>query len=127
MEKKIIQTAEAPAAIGPYSQGVTIGNLLFTSGQIPIDPKTGQVIQGDISEQTKQVMENLKAVLKAAGTDFNKVIKTTIFIKDMENFTQINEVYGSFFSAEPPARSTVEVSRLPKDVLVEIEMIAALS
>lgn len=126
MERKIIQTVEAPAAIGPYSQGVTIGNLLFTSGQIPIDPKTGQVIQGDITDQTKQVMENLKAVLKAAGTGLEKVLKTTIFIKNMEDFAQINEVYGSYFSTEPPARSTVEVSRLPKDVLVEIEMIAGL-
>lgn len=126
MEKRIIQTEEAPAAIGPYSQAVAIGNLLFTSGQIPLDPKSGQVIQGDIKAQTKQVMENLRAVLNAAETDFSKVVKTTIFIKSMDDFMQINEVYGSYFSAEPPARSTVEVARLPKDVGVEIEMIAAL-
>lgn len=123
MEKKIIQTEEAPAAIGPYSQAVAVGNLLFTSGQIPLDPKTGQVVEGDIKVQTKQVMENLKAVLKAAEIDFDKVIKTTIFIKNMNDFSLINEVYGSYFSAQPPARSTVEVARLPKDVGVEIEMI----
>jgi 2-iminobutanoate/2-iminopropanoate deaminase len=126
MEKKVIQTVDAPAAIGPYSQGVAVGNFVFTSGQIPLDPKTAEVVEGDIQVQTKQVMENLKAVLAAAGTDFNKVVKTTIFIKDMNDFSKINEVYAGYFSNEPPARSTVQVARLPKDVGVEIEMIALL-
>lgn len=126
MEKKVIQTVDAPAAIGPYSQGVAVGNFVFTSGQIPLDPKTAEVVEGDIQVQTKQVMENLKAVLAAAGTDFNKVVKTTIFIKDMNDFGKINEVYAGYFSNEPPARSTVQVARLPKDVGVEIEMIALL-
>lgn len=120
----VISTSNAPAAIGPYSQAIKMGNLVYTSGQIPLNPATGQVVTGTAEVQTHQVLTNLKAVLEAAGTSFDKVIKTTVFIKDMNDFAAINTVYGSYFTATPPARSCVEVARLPKDVLVEIEAVA---
>lgn len=122
--KTIIATTNAPAAIGPYSQAVKSGNMVFTSGQIPIDPTTGQVVYGPADVHAKQAMLNLKAVLEAAGSNMDKIIKTTVFIKNMDDFAAINTVYASFFTAEPPARSCVEVARLPKDVLVEVEAIA---
>jgi len=127
--KTAISTSKAPAAIGPYSQAVRIDDFLFTSGQIPLDPATGQVVTGGIIEQTTQVLENLKAILEAAGTSFSQVIKTLVFLKDMNDFAGMNAVYGQYLASEgtvPPARSTVEVARLPKDVLVEIEVIARL-
>jgi len=123
--KKIINTPNAPAPIGPYSQAILTGNTLYTSGQIPIDPKTGELVMDTISNETTQVMENLKAVLSAAGMTFENVIKASIFISDMDNFGAINEVYGSYFdAATAPARETVQVARLPKDVNVEISVIA---
>lgn len=121
-----ISTTEAPAAIGPYSQAVQFGNLLFTSGQIPLG-LDGQVVAGGVEEQTHQVFRNLQAVLAGAGTSFQQVIKATVFIKDMNQFGKINEIYASYFGDHKPARSTVEVARLPKDVLVEIELIAAVN
>ncbi|MGF7035732.1 2-iminobutanoate/2-iminopropanoate deaminase [Paenibacillus mucilaginosus] len=121
-----IATEGAPAAIGPYSQAVRFGNLLFTSGQIPLG-LDGQVVEGGVEEQTHQVFRNLQAVLEAAGTDFSQVVKATVFIKDMNQFAAINTIYASYFGDHKPARSTVEVARLPKDVLVEIELIAALN
>lgn len=124
MAKVIINTPDAPAAIGPYSQAVKVRNLIYTSGQIPINPATGEVLTGDVRAQTRQVLENLEAVLKAGGSSLSRVIKATLFIKDMNRFGDINEVYGEFFSDNPPARSTVEVARLPKDVDIEIEVIA---
>ena len=125
--KKIINTPHAPAPIGPYSQAVLLGNMLYTSGQVAIDPKTGELVMDDITTETKQVMENMKAVLEAAGMDFSNVIKTSIFISDMENFSKINEVYATYFDeATAPARETVEVANLPKYVNVEISMIASL-
>lgn len=124
MNKTIISTDKAPAAIGPYSQAVRVGNFLYTSGQIPFDPKTMELVSNDIKEQTKQVMENLKGIFEEAGTSFEKVIKLTVFIKDMNQFGDINEVYATYFSENPPARSCVEVARLPKDVGIEIEAIA---
>lgn len=125
--KKVVSTTNAPAAIGPYSQGIIAGNLLFASGQIPIDPATGQIVQGDITAQANRVFENIKAILQEAGLTLQDVVKTTCFITDMNNFAAVNQVYANYFGeATPPARSAVEVSRLPKDVLVEIEVIAAL-
>jgi 2-iminobutanoate/2-iminopropanoate deaminase len=124
MEKKIINTQEAPAPIGPYSQAVKAGNLLFISGQVAINPATGNVEATDVPAETHQVMKNLDAILKAAGTDFNAVVKTTIFLSDMSLFTQVNEVYGKYFSSSFPARETVAVKGLPKNVNVEISMIA---
>ncbi|CAG7652056.1 2-iminobutanoate/2-iminopropanoate deaminase [Paenibacillus solanacearum] len=121
-----ISTTEAPAAIGPYSQAVQFGSLLFTSGQIPLG-LDGQVVAGGVEEQTHQVFRNLQAVLAGAGTSFQQVIKATVFIKDMNQFGKINEIYASYFGDHKPARSTVEVARLPKDVLVEIELIAAVN
>ncbi|MCZ8523710.1 RidA family protein [Paenibacillus caseinilyticus] len=120
-----IATEGAPAAIGPYSQAVRLGSLLFTSGQIPLG-LDGQVVEGGVEEQTHQVFRNLQAVLEAAGTDFSQVVKATVFIKDMNQFAAINAIYASYFGDHKPARSTVEVARLPKDVFVEIELIAAL-
>jgi 2-iminobutanoate/2-iminopropanoate deaminase len=125
MEKKIIGTDNAPAPIGPYNQAVQFGNMLFISGQIALDAKTGELVQGDIKAETKKVMENLLAILKAAGMDFSNVLKSTIFLMDMGQFTQVNEVYGSYFEEEAPARETVQVAGLPKAVKVEISMIAA--
>lgn len=123
--KKIITTTKAPAPIGPYNQAVLSGNTLYTSGQIAFNPETGLLVLDDITTETKQVMENMKAVLDAAGMSFENVIKTSIFISDMNNFSQINDIYGSYFNdATAPARETVEVARLPKDVNVEISMIA---
>jgi 2-iminobutanoate/2-iminopropanoate deaminase len=125
--KKIIRTTDAPQAIGPYSQAIEANGFVFVSGQIALDPKTGAVISGDIREQTKQVMENGKAILAAAGCAMTQVVKTTIYLKSVADFTAVNEVYGSYFPADPPARATVEVSRLPKDVTVEIDFVAAKS
>lgn len=122
--KKIIDTKNAPAAIGPYSQAVWAGDLLFTSGQIPLDPATGQVVPGSVEDQARQSLNNLEAVLKAAGLSMADVVKATVFIKDMNDFPKINEVYATFFPQPCPARSCVEVARLPKDVLVEIEAVA---
>ena len=122
--KEIIQTEQAPKAIGPYSQAIRSNGLVFASGQIPIDPATGQFVSGGIAEQTEQVIKNLSRVLEAAGSGLNRVVKTTVFLADMEEFTAMNEVYGRFFSQEPPARATVEAARLPRDARVEIEAIA---
>ena len=125
--KKIVNTSNAPKPIGPYNQAVISGNLMFMSGQIAFDPSTGELDIGEIQAETKQVMENLKSILDEAGLSFKNVIKTSIFLSDMNNFQEVNEVYGSYFSDEgAPARETVEVSRLPKDVNVEISMIAQL-
>ncbi|UUZ82181.1 RidA family protein [Paenibacillus sp. P26] len=126
MSLDIVSTAGAPAAIGPYSQAVRFGNLLFTSGQIPLGTD-GQIVEGGIEEQTHQVFRNLAAVLEAAGDSFSRVVKATVFIKDMNQFAKVNEIYASYFGDHKPARSTVEVARLPKDVLVEIELIAAVT
>lgn len=120
---KKVQTNEAPAAIGPYSQGMVVDNLFFSSGQIPLTA-SGEMVNGDVKEQTHQVFKNLKAVLKEAGATLDTVIKATVFIKSMNDFSSINEVYGEYFSTHKPARSCVEVARLPKDALVEIEVIA---
>jgi 2-iminobutanoate/2-iminopropanoate deaminase len=119
-----IYSDNAPQAIGPYSQAKKFGNILFCSGQIPLDPKNMQIVSGGIKEQTRRVCQNLKAVLEAAGSDFQKVIKTTCYLKDMGEFADFNQVYEEFFGSSKPARATVEVARLPKDVLVEIELIA---
>ena len=122
--KEVIQTAGAPKAIGPYSQAIAWNQLLFLSGQIPLDPATGQIVEGGIGEQTERVLQNLKAVLEAGGSNLEQVLKTTVFLKDMGDFPQMNEVYGRYFQLSPPARATVEAARLPKDVRVEIEAIA---
>jgi len=121
---KAIHTRKAPAAIGPYSQAIDAGTFIFTSGQIPIEPSTGQVVNGGIKEQTARVLENLKSVLEAAGSGMDKVVKTTVFMKDLSNFAAMNEVYQKYFSEPYPARSCVEVNRLPRDVLIEIEAVA---
>jgi 2-iminobutanoate/2-iminopropanoate deaminase len=126
MSKAVIQTNNAPAAMGPYSQGIRTGNLVFTAGQIALDPATGLVVAPGIEEQTTRVMENLKAILEAAGSSLAQVVKATVFLKDFNDFAAMNAVYGAYLAPEgvaAPARSTVEVSRLPKDVLVEIELI----
>ncbi len=120
---KVIRTSRAPEAIGPYSQGIITGNLLFTSGQIPLTPE-GELIDGSIEEQTKQVLENIRAVLQEAGSDLHQVVKTTVYLADMNDFPQMNEVYATYFSEHQPARSCVEVARLPKDVRVEMEVVA---
>ena len=125
MQKNIIQTNEAPAAIGPYSQAVNAGNLLFVSGQIPLNPKTGNLITDDVEEETHRVMKNIEAILEAANATFHNVVKTTIFLKSMDDFAKVNAVYASYFTGNFPARETVEVSRLPKDARVEISVIAA--
>lgn len=124
MVKEIIQTAAAPQAIGPYSQAIKAGGFLFLSGQIPIDPQSGQFIAGGIAEQTEQVLKNLSAVLEAAGSGLDRVVKATVFLADMNEFAAMNTVYGNYFSSDPPARATVEVSRLPRDARVEIDVIA---
>lgn len=124
MDIKIIATQNAPAAVGPYSQGVMVGNMVFTAGQIAIDPATGKIVEGAITEQTHQVMRNLQAILVAAGTSLDNVAKTTVFLQDMDDFKEMNQVYSRYFEGEPPARSTVQVSKLPLAVLVEIEAIA---
>ena len=122
--KKIISTNEAPAAIGPYSQAVRSGNFLFCSGQIPLDPKSGEIVPGDIAKQTRRVLDNIAAVLRAERLTFDNVVKTTIFLTDLEDFQTVNEVYGSYFKQDPPARSTVQVSALPKGAKIEIDAIA---
>jgi 2-iminobutanoate/2-iminopropanoate deaminase len=124
MEKEIILSKKAPAAIGPYSPALKVGNLIFASGQVPVDPKTGEMIEGDIEAQTKRVLENMKAVLKPYSIGLENVVKATVFLKDMNNFSRVNKVYGEYFKEKFPARSCVEVSRLPKDAEIEIEAIA---
>lgn len=122
--KEIIQTEHAPHAIGPYSQAIKANGLVFASGQIPADPQTGQFVSGGIQEQTEQVLKNLAAVLEAAGSSLDRIVKTTVFLADMNEFSAMNEIYGKFFSENPPARATVEAARLPRDARVEIEAIA---
>jgi 2-iminobutanoate/2-iminopropanoate deaminase len=124
--KKVVKTDGAPGALGPYSQAIVAGGMVYCAGQIPLDPATGNIVSGGIAEQTEQVLKNLRAVLKAAGSDLDRAVKTTVFIKDMNDFGAMNEVYGrpEYFGAQPPARSTVEVARLPRDVAVEIEVVA---
>jgi len=124
MKKKVIQTEGAPKAIGPYSQAIQAGNFLFLSGQIPLDPKTGELVKGDIRKQTQQVLENIKGVLESQGLGMENVVKATLFLKDIGNFNQVNEVYANYFPSSPPARSTVEVAKLPRDADIEIEAIA---
>ena len=124
--RKIVSTDKAPAAIGPYAQANILGNIIITSGQIPIDPATGDVVSGGIEEQTRQVFSNLKAVLEAAGSGLDKIIKTTCFMDNMADFARMNEVYAEYFRGEYPSRSAVEVAKLPKDALIEIEAIAYL-
>lgn len=123
---KVINTNKSPAAIGPYSQGIKVDNLLFISGQMPLDPNTGEIVSGTIKDQTVRAIENLKAILEEAGLTLDNVVKTTVFIKDMNEFANINEVYASYFTGTKPARSCVEVARLPRDVGVEIEAIAVI-
>ena len=125
--KQIISTGSAPKAIGPYSQAVSWNGLVFLSGQIPLDPATGQLVEGGIAEQTVRVLDNIKAVLEASGSSLDKVLKTTVFLKNMGDFPQMNEVYGRYFPADAPARSTVEAARLPRDVQVEIDCIASIT
>ena len=122
--REVVSTPDAPQAIGPYSQAIKAGGLVFTAGQVAIDPATGQVVAGDVAAQTERVMKNLAAILQAAGSSMEKVVRCGVFLKSMNDFAAMNEVYGRYFTAAPPARSTVEVSRLPKDVLVEIDGIA---
>jgi 2-iminobutanoate/2-iminopropanoate deaminase len=130
MDKTIVRTSEAPAAIGPYSQAVTVQvgdkRMVFTSGQIALDPKTGAMIEGDVDAQTRQVLANLKAVLAEAGGTFQNVVKATIFLASMDDFAKVNVVYGTAFPTEPPARSTVQAARLPRDAKVEIEVVAVI-
>ena len=127
VKKEIVATANAPGAIGPYSQAVKAGEFVFVSGQIPIDPKTGNFVSEDVAEQTEQVLKNLSAVLEAAGSGLKNVVKTTVFLADMNDFTAMNEVYARYFTEDFPARATVQAARLPKDARVEIEAIALLS
>jgi 2-iminobutanoate/2-iminopropanoate deaminase len=122
--KKVIQTEKAPKAVGPYSQAIQAGNFVFTSGQIGLDPATGKLVKGGIREQARQVMENLRAVLEAANSDFSKVVKTTVFLREINDFMHFNEVYGEYFPSGQPARSTFQVAALPLGALVEIEMVA---
>ena len=122
--REIVKTEGAPAAIGPYSQAVRAGGFVFASGQIPLDPKTGQFVEGGVREQTEQVLRNLAAVLEAAGSGLARVVKTTVFLADMDDFAAMNEVYGRYFAEDPPARATVEAARLPRDARVEIEVVA---
>lgn len=126
LNREIISTDQAPAAVGPYSQAVRVGNFVYTAGQIPLDPATGQLVGKEIEAQTRQVMENLTRILEAAGSSLEKVVKTTIFVTDMNEFATINQTYGSFFSDDPPARSTVEVAALPLGAQIEIEAVAIL-
>ena len=125
MSKDVISTSKAPAALGPYSQAVRWGDLIFVSGQIPIDPATGQVVGDDVAAQTERVLKNLAAILEAAGASLGQVLKTTVYLRDLNDFGKMNEVYARFFSEQPPARATVQVARLPRDVSVEIEAVAA--
>jgi 2-iminobutanoate/2-iminopropanoate deaminase len=125
-DKKPVQTNTAPKALGPYAQAIVAGGMVYCAGQIPLDPATGNIVAGGVAQQTERVLENLRAVLKAAGSDLDRAVKTTVFIKNMNDFAAMNEVYGrpEYFGPNPPARSTVEVARLPRDVLVEIEVVA---
>lgn len=127
MEREIVKTDKAPAAVGPYSQAVKVGHFVFTAGQVAIDPAVGQIIAQDVAGQTHRVMHNLQEVLRQAGSDLDKVVKTTVFLQSMDDFGAMNTVYGSYFGDRPPARSTVEVAKLPLGALVEIEAIALLS
>ena len=124
--KKVVKTDAAPGALGPYSQAIVAGGVVYCAGQIPLDPATGNIVSGGVAEQTAQVLKNLRAVLKAAGSDLDRAVKTTVFLKSMDSFVAMNEVYGrpEYFGSNPPARSTVEVARLPRDVMVEIEVVA---
>jgi len=122
--KKIISTKEAPAAVGPYSQAVRVGSTVYCAGQIPLDPKSGQIVPGDIGAQTRRVLENIAAVLRAENLAFENIVKTTVFLTNLSDFQTVNEIYGSYFKEEPPARSTVQVPALPKGANVEIEVIA---
>ncbi|OOP57799.1 MAG: reactive intermediate/imine deaminase [Candidatus Brocadia carolinensis] len=124
MEKAVIATNTAPAAIGPYSQAIRMGNMVFLSGQIPLHPATGEIVQGDIKVQTRQVLENLKCILEAAGSSLDKVVKTTIFMKDLNDYAAVNDVYREYFPHKPPARAAVQAAKLPRDAGVEIEAIA---
>ena len=124
MKKRVIQTERAPKAIGPYSQAIQAGNFLFLSGQIPLEPKTGELVKGDIGQQAKQVLENIKGVLESQKLGMEDVVKVTVFLKNIENFNQMNEIYSTYFPISPPAISTVEVARLPRGVEIEIEAIA---
>jgi 2-iminobutanoate/2-iminopropanoate deaminase len=123
--KKIVSTDRAPKAIGPYSQAVVYSGVAYLSGQIPLDPDTGQVVQGDIAAQTERALENIKAVLEAAGSSLGSVLKTTVYLKDIGDFSKMNEVYGRYFPENPPARATIQAAKLPRDVMVEIDAIAA--
>jgi 2-iminobutanoate/2-iminopropanoate deaminase len=123
--KKIISTSDAPQAIGPYSQGVRTGSIIYYSGQIPLDPKSGQLVSGDIAAQARRVMENIGGLLRAEGLDYDSIIKTTIFLADINDFQKVNEIYGSYFKQAPPARSTIQAGALPKGARLEIEVIAA--
>jgi 2-iminobutanoate/2-iminopropanoate deaminase len=123
-QRTVVSTDKAPGAIGPYSQAISLGEFVFCSGQLPLDPSNGQLLTGSIEEQTRRVLDNLSAVLEAAGSSLKQVVKTTIFLADMNDFASVNAVYGEYFAEEPPARSTVQVARLPKDARVEIEAIA---
>ncbi len=125
MKRQIVATEAAPKAIGPYSQAVWAGDYLFCAGQIPLDSSTGNIVAGGITEQTTRVLENIRGLLKSQGLDFGNVVKSTVFLSDMDKFAAMNEVYAKYFTKEPPARSTVQVARLPKDALVEIEVVAA--
>jgi 2-iminobutanoate/2-iminopropanoate deaminase len=124
MKKKIISTTDAPAAVGPYSQAVRVGSTIYCAGQIPLDPRSGQIVSKDISEQTRRVLDNITAVLKAEGLTFENIVKTTIFLTDLADFQTVNEIYASYFNQTPPARSTVQVPALPKGARIEIEAIA---
>jgi 2-iminobutanoate/2-iminopropanoate deaminase len=123
--KEIISTDKAPKAIGPYSQAIRAGGFLFTAGQIALDPATGQIVEGDVARQTARVMDNLKAIVEAAGSSLDRAVKATVYLKDMNDFAAMNEVYARYFAANPPARSTVEAARLPRDVRVEIDLVVA--
>lgn len=124
--KKVIATSKAPGAIGPYSQAIIAGTMIYTSGQLPIDPETGEMVANDITHQTRMCLKNVKAILEEAGSNMDKIVKTTVFLSDMANFVKMNEVYKEFFSGDFPARSAFQVARLPKDALVEIEVVAIL-
>lgn len=124
MNKEVLSTKNAPAAIGPYSQAIKVGNLLFSSGQIPLDPATGELVNSDIKAATKRVLENIRGILDEAGTSFENVIKTVVYLKDMEDFVAVNTIYSQYFTTKQPARSCVQVAKIPKDAMVEIEVIA---
>ena len=125
MQKQIIATKSAPKAIGPYSQGTTFGNLIFTSGQLPMDPDTGKLVDSDIKAATAQVIKNVEAILREGGSSLDKVLKVTVYLKDMADFAAMNETYAEFFDKTPPARTTIQVARLPMDVAIEIDVIAS--